>query len=116
MGNDKAKMKESVKYIELAQKNEEIMKKYKSLKNVQNKVLDALKYKMWTSQDVLHWIFCLDDGYFMQYDNLLALKFKEQQFDGSCLDDVDFEELEMWNIKNQSDIKCLLQHIQMLKK
>ena len=141
--DDEAKMKQSVKYIKLQERNNEIeqrtiglmksiaklknennslslqydkvLSQYKSLKNdIKSEQLDISEYKSWSRQQVLEWILSLDDCRFIKYDNLLALKFEEQQFDGSCLDDVDAEELKMWNIKSESDRSALLHHIKLL--
>eukprot|EP01083_Nonionella_stella_P265842 900010_1 len=83
-----------------------------------NRKLDLSKYMEWSQDDVLYWILGLEDSKlqikFAQYETVLAKAFAEQEFDGSCFEDVEKEDIKGWGIVNFKHRSSLYKHIRHL--
>eukprot|EP01083_Nonionella_stella_P261637 890586_1 len=83
--------------------------KYDELK--QKCPLDITQYKEWSGEDVIMWIVSLENGRFKKYEETLKVSFKEQEFVGQWLDDVQKSDVHDWGIKHFGDKTKLFQYI-----
>eukprot|EP00483_Globobulimina_turgida_P010469 UN10490 len=66
-----------------------------------NTIKNCIDYQNWTSTQVIDWIVTAEKGKFKEYQSALKYSFAEEDIDGSCLDDIDQTDVEMWGIKQQ---------------
>eukprot|EP01083_Nonionella_stella_P001765 5043_1 len=90
---------------------QELKLRYKELQK--NSKLDERRYAEWSMEDVLHWIMRLDDGKrFVKYEKKVHKALTEQEFDGSCLEDVEKSDVADWGVTNFKDKTFLFKQIQ----
>ena len=77
-----------------------------------NKLCD--NYKSWSSNNIHAWIMHLENGRFQKYGDKIWQKLKEEEIDGTCLEDMDANDLHRLGITQFKDKKTLIRYIQNL--
>ena len=85
----------------------EILALKEEIKKLRLEQLDPLKYKEWNHEEMLQWIFSLDDGRFRKYEEKLRIEIGEEEPSGQDLDEVKKEDIKRWGIKKFADINKL---------
>eukprot|EP00484_Ammonia_sp_Unknown_P029834 CAMPEP_0197050556 /NCGR_PEP_ID=MMETSP1384-20130603/25418_1 /TAXON_ID=29189 /ORGANISM="Ammonia sp." /LENGTH=339 /DNA_ID=CAMNT_0042482977 /DNA_START=104 /DNA_END=1123 /DNA_ORIENTATION=- len=97
------------------EEEKEEMHKGKHAQSVESEI--SGNFMKWDTEEVYRWIIMqIEDGYryFEGRDKLLA-HLKEENVDGSCLPKIEREDLKRFGIRNDRDIKRLINKIQELK-
>lgn len=68
-------------------------------------------YKLWSSADVIEWIIAIDSCRFEKYREPLANSFKDNNFNGESIVDLDREDLKDYGIINLEDRKTIYNEI-----
>eukprot|EP01084_Bolivina_argentea_P267396 453884_1 len=98
----------------MKQTNKELKEKINILNIKFELPLDLSKYEEWNGLQVIDWIMSLENNRFKQYEEILKIKFIQQDFDGSCIKDVEKSDISEWGIANFKDKTTMFKHIKYL--
>eukprot|EP01083_Nonionella_stella_P286094 973714_1 len=72
------------------------------------------EYKSWNFNDVFEWIINLENGRFKHYEQKLLIQLKEENIDGTCLEEMDANDLHRLGVTQFKHKKALMKHIKNL--
>eukprot|EP01083_Nonionella_stella_P004454 12890_1 len=91
--------------------NKELATRYNELLQNNNRRED---YRLWTAKDLVHWIINLDELRYTQYAQSLMSNLVKEEIDGSCLKDLEKNDLHRFGITKFKDKRDIHQSIQEL--
>ena len=103
------------KQIQDKQRYEVMEMKYNDLERKYQNAMrkcDEDDYKLWNVSDVVDWIIRLDFVRYNKYKQVLMQNMTAEQFDGSCLDDIEKNDLHRLGITGFKDKKDIFDRIQ----
>ena len=77
------------------------------------KVIDKNNYEKWNADMITNWIISLGQEY-EPYEKLLRMNLKKESLDGSCLKELDKNDLHRFGVENFKHKSAILRHIQQL--
>ena len=72
------------------------------------------QYTEWTSSDVVKWILSLNNGLFIQYNDILNETLTEEDISGDDLMNIEKADIKRWGIIKFKHIQILYDHFQQL--
>eukprot|EP01084_Bolivina_argentea_P154094 268648_1 len=87
---------------------------YKELEIKLKQKMQHITYKSWQYNDVFEWIINIENKRFKKYENKLFHKLKEECIDGTCLNEMDANDLHRLGITQFKDKKVLMKYIEKL--
>ena len=87
----------------------------KENEKLKRKTIDPTKFEEWNEDDVINWIFSLENGLFEQsYGDILSKEIKNAELSGSDLIELNTNDMKMFGINKFKHKKILEKHIQKL--
>eukprot|EP01084_Bolivina_argentea_P264405 447872_1 len=65
-------------------------------------------YHEWNTEQLIHWILSVDNGFFQMYEQTIRTSLTQEQVDGSCLNNIDILDIKRWGIMSFTHSKKLL--------
>lgn len=100
MENNSLKL-QLVRFKEMEIKYNELKVKYNKLNNLNDNEKDC--WKEWDVMDVVNWIISLDQGRYIKYKQVLMNNLRKEEIDGSCLSDIDKNDLHRFGVTSFKD-------------
>eukprot|EP01084_Bolivina_argentea_P016958 31661_1 len=115
--NENTELRQKVSSLEDERKEYEMQ--INDLKNeirtLKVKSIDINEFKEWNEDDVLNWIFSIDNGLFIKYENKLKEEIKSCEIKGIDLLKVTRTDIKEFGVTKFADQKVLQEHIETLK-
>eukprot|EP01084_Bolivina_argentea_P146479 256447_1 len=85
------------------------------IQELKMKLIDINRFREWNEEDVLNWIFSINNGLFLKYENELRYEIMECEIKGVDLLKIRRKDIKDFGVKTFSDQKILEEKIDMLR-
>ena len=93
----------------------QLMRTNKQLQIQYQQAIKSKNYQLWSTSEVISWIINLDEDRYTKYKKELITSMNNERFDGTCLDELEIDDLHRLGITGFKDKKEIFNAIQQLR-
>ena len=102
------------KFEKMQDDHKELEMKYNDLKIKYDEMKQKHDYKSWDANMIVEWIMWIDISRYVKYKDILLINMNKERIDGTCLKDLDKNDLHRLGVEQFKDKRDLYEEIQQL--